>query len=224
MRSWSASSISGLPAEMVLTSIHSALRAMPEASAMTSGEETRNSRRNSFRASLSPASTFSERALSSVRRPFASSESSSVLGFASGTSVLSFVSVVSGVYQVGPDEDFRRLRQLLDRGGHSLQAFQLRFVSLSLRLTVGPPEDVPLGEDASELLRPDVDLPYLLAIAHATVVVESAVPALECHVTVLLQSRGIRKNVVHTNLCSSASVISSAGFGAPVSGFIFAAC
>src|SRR5918994_5328773 len=62
---------------MVLTSIPSALRAMLDASAMTSGEEARSSRRNSFRASLSPASAFSERALSSVRRALASSESSS---------------------------------------------------------------------------------------------------------------------------------------------------
>src|SRR5215211_7026107 len=133
MRSWSASSISGLPAEMVLTSFHSALRAMPEASAMTSGEETRNSRPNSLRASLSPASTFSERALSSVRRPLASSDISS----APGTSPLSFAFAIAPVYQVGCYEYLCRLRDLLDQGD---QPLQLRPLSLSLRPLAGSPK------------------------------------------------------------------------------------
>src|SRR5215211_7589856 len=136
MRSWSASSISGLPAEMVLTSIHSALRAMPEASAMTSGEEARTRRRNSFRASLSPASTFSERALSSVRRPLASSDISS----APGTSPLSFAFAAPCVYQVGCYEYLCRLRDLLDRGRQGLQPLQLRPLSLSLRPLAGSPK------------------------------------------------------------------------------------
>src|ERR671912_2885015 len=116
MRSWSASSISGLPADMVLTSIHSALRAMPDASAMTSGEEARTSRRNSLRASLSPAPAFSERALSSIRRPLASSDISS----APGTSPLSFAFAVAPVYQVGCYEYLCRLRKLLDQGDQTL--------------------------------------------------------------------------------------------------------
>src|SRR5215217_4234969 len=116
MRSWSASSISGLPAEMVLASIHSALRAMLDASAMTSGEEARTSRRNSFRASLSPASAFSERALSSVRRALASSESSS----APGTSPLFFAFAITPGYQVGYYEYLCRVRDLLDRGNQTL--------------------------------------------------------------------------------------------------------
>src|SRR5215216_1899712 len=196
MRSSSASCISGLPAEMVLTSIHSALRAMSDASAMTSGEDARSSRRNSFRASLSPASAFSERALSSVRRPLASSESSS----APCTSPLSFAFAVPPVYQVGYYEYLCRVRKLLDQGYQTLQPLQLRPLSLSLRPSVGSPEYVSLGGDAGELPRPAVDLPYLLAVADAAVVVEPAVPALKGHVRVLLQSRGIRKNVVHTNL------------------------
>src|SRR5215207_562080 len=101
---------------MVLTSIHSALRAMPEASAMTSGEDARTSRRNSFRASLSPASAFSERALSSVRRPLASSDISSV----PGTSVLSFAFAVPPGYQVGCYEYLCRLRDLLERSDQIL--------------------------------------------------------------------------------------------------------
>src|SRR5215213_5557476 len=181
---------------MVLTSIHSALRAMSDTSAMTSGEDARTSRRNSLRASLSPASAFSERALSSARRPLTSSESSS----APGTSPLSFVFAVSSVHQVGCYEYLCRLRDLLERGDQTLQPLQLRPLSLSLRPSAGSPEYVRLGADAGELPRPDVDLAYPLAVADAAIVVESAVPALECHVRVLLQSRGIRKNVVHTNL------------------------
>src|SRR5215217_379966 len=127
MRSSSASCISGLPAEMVLTSIHSALRAMSDASAMTSGEDARSSRRNSFRASLSPASAFSERVLSSVRRPLASSESSS----APCTSPLSFAFAVPPVYQVGYYEDSCRVRKLLDRGDQTLQPLQLRSLALA---------------------------------------------------------------------------------------------
>src|SRR5215217_8505553 len=102
---------------MVFTRIHSALRAMWDASAITSGEDARSSRRNSFRASLSPASAFSERALSSVRRPLASSDSSS----APGTSPLSFAFAVPPVYQVGYYEYLCRLRDLLDRGDQTLQ-------------------------------------------------------------------------------------------------------
>src|SRR5215216_3627928 len=181
---------------MVLTSIHSVLRAMPEASAMTSGEDSRTSRRNSFRASLSPASAFSERALSSVRRSLASSDISSP----PGTSPLSFAFAVPSVYQVGYYEYLCRLRNLLERGEKTLQPFQLCPLSLSLRPSAGSLEYVCLGADAGELPRPDVDLPYLLAVADAAVVVEPAVPALKCHVRVLLQSRGIRKSVVHTNL------------------------
>src|SRR5215211_6021503 len=101
---------------MVLTSSHSALRAMSDASAMTSGEEARISRRNSFLASLSPASAFSERALSSVRRPLASSDISS----APGTSPLSFVFAVPPVYQVGYYEYLCHVRDLLDRGNQTL--------------------------------------------------------------------------------------------------------
>src|SRR5215207_1181859 len=121
---------------MVLTSIHSALRAMPEASAMTSGEEARTSRRNSFRASLSPASAFSERTLSSVRQALASSESSS----APGTSPLSFAFAVAPVYQVGYYEYLCRLRNLLERGEQTLQPLQLRPLPLSLRPSAGSPE------------------------------------------------------------------------------------
>src|SRR5215216_5141593 len=101
---------------MVLTSIHSALRAMLDASAMTSGEEARISRRNSVRASLFPASAFSERALSSVRRPLASSESST----APGTSPLSFTFAITPVYQMGCYEYFCRLRDLLERADQIL--------------------------------------------------------------------------------------------------------
>src|SRR5215217_8946534 len=231
MRSSSASCISGLPAEMVLTSIPSALRAMSDASAMTSGEDARSSRRSSFRASLSPASAFSERTLSSVRRPLASSESSS----APGTSPLSFAFAVPPVYQLSYYEYHCRVRKLLDRGDQTLQPLQLCPLSLSLRPSAGSPEYVCLGADAGELPRPDVDLPYLLAVADAAIVVKLVVSALECHVRVLLQSRGIRKNVVHTNLrrqlgvgFTSAprleSVISLTGFQASDSGFVFAAC
>src|SRR5215218_1481251 len=177
MRSWSASSISGSRADMVFTSIHSARRAMSEASAMTSGEEERTSRRSLLRAFLSPASAFSERPRSSAMRSLASSDNSST----PDTSVLSFASVVSGVYQVGPDEDLRRLRQLLDRGGQGLQPLQLRLLSFSLCLPAGPPEYVPLGEDAGELPCPDVDLADLLAVADAPVIVEVAVPSLDRH-------------------------------------------
>src|SRR5215204_1507753 len=123
---------------MVLTSIHSALRAMPDASAMTSGEEARTSRRNSFRASLSPASAFADRALSSVRRPLASSVSSS----APGTSPLSFVFAVAPVYQVGYNEYLCRLRKLLERGDQTLQPLQLSPLPLSLRPSAGSPESV----------------------------------------------------------------------------------
>jgi hypothetical protein len=55
--------------------------------------------------------------------------------------------------------------------------------SLSLRLTAGPPEYVPLDEDAGELPRPDVDLADLLAIADAPVVVEVPISAFERHAT-----------------------------------------
>src|SRR5215217_996818 len=165
---------------MVFISIHAALPATSDAAAMISGEEERTSRRNRLRAFLSPASAFSETVLRSARRCLAFSESSSTPGFSSGTSVLSFASAVSGVYQVGPDEDLRRLRQLLNRGNQSLQPLQFRLLSLALRLTVGPPEYVPLGEDTGELPRPDVDLANLLAVADAPVVVE-VVPALESH-------------------------------------------
>src|SRR5829696_7989218 len=118
---------------MVLTSIHSALRAMLDAFAMTSGEEARTRRRNSFLASLSPASAFSERALSSVRRPLASSDISS----APGTSPLSFTFAIASVYQVGCYEYFCRLRDLLDRGRQGLQPLQRRPLSLSLRPSAG---------------------------------------------------------------------------------------
>src|SRR5215207_5662932 len=112
---------------------------MSEARPITSGEEERTSRRNSLRASLSPASAFSETALSSDRRSLVSSESSSApgvcpgfaLAFASGTSPLSFVSVVSGCYQVGPNEDLGGLRELEDRCDKGLQAFQLRLLPLA---------------------------------------------------------------------------------------------
>src|SRR5215217_717849 len=191
MRSWRASCISGSPADMVFTSIHWARPAMSEASAMTSGEEEHTSRRNCLRAFLSPASAVSETVLSSVRRPFASTESSST----PGTSPLSSVSVVSGGNKVGSDEILRRLRQLLDRDDESLQAFQLRLLSLSLRLTAGSPEYRPLGEDAGELPRPDVDLAHPLAVADAQVVVDVPVPALERHAIPALSS-----SVLHTRL------------------------
>src|SRR5215207_1774264 len=212
MRSSSASSISGSPAEMILTSIHSALRAMPEASAMTSGEDARTSRRNSLRASLSPAPAFSERTLSSVRRPLASSDISN----APGTSPLSFVFAVAPGYQVGCYEYLCRLRKLLDQGDQTLHPLLLRPLSLSLCPSAGSLEYVCLGADAGELPRPDVYLPYPLVVADAAIVVEPAVPALECHVIVLLQSRGIRKNVVHTNLRRWLGARSRLHFGAEV--------
>src|SRR5215208_3062225 len=121
---------------MVLTSTHSVLRAISDASAMTSGEDARTSRRNSFRASLSPASAFSERVLSSVRRPLASSESSS----APGTSPLSFAFAAPCVYQVGCYEYLCLLRDLLDQGDQPLQPLQLRPLSLSLRPLAGSPK------------------------------------------------------------------------------------
>src|SRR5215213_1222090 len=172
---------------MVLTSIHSALRAMPDASPMTSGEEARTSRRNSFLASLSPASAFSERVLSSVRRALASSESSS----APGTSPLSFAFAITPVYQVGYYEYLCRLRDLLERGEQSLHPLQLSPLSLSLRPSAGSLEYVCLGADAGEFPRSDVALAYPLAVADAAIVVEPTVPALKCHVRVLLQNRGI---------------------------------
>src|SRR5215211_235110 len=176
---------------MVFISIHAACPAMSDACAMISGEEERTSRRNRLRAFLSPASAFSETAVSSVRRPFASSESSST----PGTSVLSFAPVVSGVHQVGPDEDLRRPRQLLDRGDQILQPLQLRLLSLSLRLTAGSPEYVPFGEDAGELPCADVDLAHPLAVADAPVVVDVPVPALERHAMPALSS-----SVLHRRL------------------------
>src|SRR5215203_6121089 len=177
MRSWSASSISGSPADMVFISIHWARPAMSEASAMTSGEEERTSRRSRLRAFLLPPSASSEMALSAASRPLASSESSST----PGTSPLSSVFVKSGGHEVGVGQDLCRLRQLLERGGQGLQAFQLRSLFLSLRLTVGPTEQVSLVEDAGELPRPDVDPANLLAVADTPVVVEVVVPALERH-------------------------------------------
>src|SRR5215207_5213188 len=103
-----------------------ALRPMSEARPMTSGEEERTSRRNSRRASRSPASALSETARSSSRRFLVSSEGSSAPGSGSGTSPLSFASAVAGRYQLGSGEDTRRLRELQDRGAEGFQTLQLR--------------------------------------------------------------------------------------------------
>ena len=109
-RASSASSMSGSPAAMVFVSTACARLAMPEDSAMTSGEDLATARLSCARAPLSPVSAFSERSCSSNRRSLVSSEISSTPGFVSGTSVLSFMSVVAGSYQVGPYKDLRGFR------------------------------------------------------------------------------------------------------------------
>src|SRR5215204_4359180 len=116
-----------------------ALRPMSEARPMTSGEEERTSRRNSRRASRSPAFALSETARSSSRRFLVSSEGSSAPGSGSGTSPLSFASAIAGRYELSSGEDARRLRELQDRGAEGFQTLQLRPL---------PRPDVPLADPA----------------------------------------------------------------------------
>src|SRR5215216_1029729 len=181
---------------------------MSEARSMTSGEEARTIRRNSLRASLSPASAFSETALSLVRRSLVSSESSSApgvcpalsLAFASSTSVLSFVSVVSSCYQVGVGKDLCCLRQLEDRCDKRLQALQLRLLPFPLRLLKLPLRAVFLCDDLREWAGSYVFAQYapiLRASPAAGVVAPPAFSSLPCHGASynLLQSRGGRRYV-----------------------------
>jgi hypothetical protein len=168
---------------MVFISIHAVRPAMSDASAMTSGEEERTNRRNRLRAFGSPASASSEMALSSASRPLAPSDSSSApsgfaLAFASGTSVLSFASVESGVYQVGVGEDLCRLRQLLDRGGQGFQVLPIAPLSILLFLPLCLPELPPCAvrgrDDLGERAGPDVLAEYAAILPPAAGVVGSS--------------------------------------------------
>src|SRR5215216_41125 len=111
-----ASSARGSPPAELRASTRPALRPTSEALPTTSAEEARTFRRSFLRASLSPASALSERVLSSAMRSLVSFESSS----SPFTSVHPLVLVVSGGYEVGAGEDFRRLRTRISstaRGG-----------------------------------------------------------------------------------------------------------
>src|SRR5215212_11139675 len=112
----------------------------------------------SRRASRSPASALSETARSSSRRFLVSSEGSSAPGSGSGTSVLSFASAVAGRYQVGPGEDTRRLRELLERGAEGFQALQLRPLPLLALLPHQAEVGVGVGHQLRYLPGPDVPL------------------------------------------------------------------
>src|SRR5829696_5212053 len=158
-----------------------ALRPMSDTRPMTSGEEQRTSRRNSRRASRSPASALSETALSSSKRFLVSSEGSSAPGSGSGTSVLSFASVVAGRYQLGPGKDARHLRELLERGAEGFQAFQLRSLPRLALLPRQAEVGVGVGYELRFLTGPDVPLADPAVFALASVVVEVAPAPLPGH-------------------------------------------
>src|SRR5215212_10158396 len=172
---------------------------------MTSSEDARTIRRSSLRASFSPASAFFERARSSARRSLVSFDSSSTppglaSAFASGTSVLSFVPVVSGGYQVGVGEDLGHLRNLQDRGGQGLKALHLLLLPLPLCLRKLPLCAVrPCGQFC-ERAAPHV-LAHHAAVLGASpasgVVASPALPFLPRHGASYfpLQSRGGRRCV-----------------------------
>src|SRR5215212_5155505 len=176
-----ASSVKGSPPAAVLASMRPALRPMSEARPMTSGEEERTSRRNSRRASRSPASALSETALSSFRRFLVSSEGSSAPGSGSGTSVLSFASAVAGRYQLGPGEDPRRLRELQDRCAEGFQALQLRPLPRLALLPRLAEVGVGVGYKLRFLPGPHVPLSDPAVFALASVVVEVAPAPLPGH-------------------------------------------
>src|SRR5215208_795184 len=158
-----------------------ALRPMSEARPMTSGEEECTSRRNSRRASRSPASALSETARSSSRRFLVSSEGSSAPGSGSGTSPLSFASAVAGRYQLGPGEDIRRLRELQDRDAEGFEVLQLRPLP---RRPLRPSQaegGVGVGYKLRYLPGPDVPLADPAVFALGLVVVEVAAAPLPGH-------------------------------------------
>src|SRR5215212_7057121 len=158
-----------------------ALRPMSDTRPMTSGEEERTSRRNSRRASRSPASALSETARSSSRRFLVSSEGSSALGSGSGTSPLSFASAVAGRYQFGPGEDTRRFRALKDRGAEGFQALQLRPIPRRPLLPRQAEGSVGVGHQLRYLPGPDVPLADPAVFALGLVVVEVAAAPLPGH-------------------------------------------
>ena len=163
---------------------------------MTSGEEARTSRRNSLRASLSPASAFSETALSSSgglwhllrvqASPLARLHSPLCLRCPPSTKW-----AITSTSAASENSSTRATRpSSLSSSALSRSRCALRLVLRSMSVSeqcgrTPPPRRIPSVPSRRR---------------GCCVVVESAVPALECHVRVLLQSRGIRKNVVHTNL------------------------
>src|SRR5215203_7562621 len=155
-----------------------ALRPMSEARPMTSGEEERTSRRNSRRASRSPASALSETARSSSRRFLVSSEGSSAPGSGSGTSPLSFASAIAGRYELSSGEDARRLRELQDRGAEGFQTLQLRPLPRRPLLPRQAEGGVGMGHQLRYLPGPDVPLadPAVFALALVVVEVVAAAP------------------------------------------------
>src|SRR5215212_8279343 len=202
MRSWIASCISGSPADIVFANIDSARRAMPDASAMTSGEESRTSRRSSLRASLSPPSASLESACN--RANFGSSSSRGSISALTPSPPFALVSVVAGSYQVGPNEDLRGTVKLEDRGCQGVQALQfppvLGLLLLPLCLRYLPLRAVCLCDDLRERAGSYVLAQYaavLRASPAAGVVASSAFSFLPCHGASYrpLQSRGGRKRV-----------------------------
>src|SRR5215217_5173747 len=193
-----------------------ALRPMSEARPMTSGEEERTSRRNSRRASRSPASALSETARSSSRRFLVSSEGSSAPGSGSGTSPLSFVSVVAGRYQLGPGEDARRLRELQDRGAEGFQALQLRPLPRLALLPRQAEVGVSVGYKLRFLPGPHVPLADPAVFALGLVVVEVAAAPLPGHPLPRPSCATSRRHPRLCDKCCSKASVPVAGEGFPV--------
>src|SRR5215217_2014164 len=199
-----ASSASALPRAAVFIRAHCPIRASSDASRMTSGPDSRNRRRSSPRAFLSPSAALSLSFSSSASLSFASFDSSRSFTF---PPPFSLVFVKTGREQLCPAKYLCRLLQLAQELCAPLEAVPLLSPRGLLLFPLETFEFVQLGDELAEGPAAPVFLSHALPFAHRAVVVQPAAAFFPTHQNLEppLQKRGGRRDVAQHEVILTSS-------------------